>query len=232
MSPDRPIRRIENVPGEEVADLVNFAEELQPFYECYKTYSTAAGDIDPNSPNHPDKMHEIGNHCRAIRKRCLLSRNSVAEQIGVPPVQLAAFEGGLIPPADLPEGFGDKLSNVLSEALHPPITNVVNQLETNLGERLTALIAGVRTVELVHQWTEGTRVPSRSNEDRLRLAHDVLRQMVAASETPETIRAWFMGTDPHLEDKAPALVIGTTSMKNMGKIEGKILKAAYAFLEE
>lgn len=102
---------------QEVERMVQFGIELRPYWIRYQTYVQESGSIYPTSPAHPSRMHETGLRCRRIRNHCSLPRDFVAEQLGVPPVQLAAFEGGLIPPVDLPEGFAQNLSEILRRGL-------------------------------------------------------------------------------------------------------------------
>jgi hypothetical protein len=47
--------------------------------------------------------------------------------------------------------------------------------------------------------------PVRS-EQRLRQAYQGT-QFLLEAEAPDTVRAWFMGMDPYLDDQAPALVL-------------------------
>ena len=62
-------------------------------------------------------MREIGNRTREIRRDADLSRREVAWRMDIDHVQLAAFEGGLVPQTDLPRWFPQRLGAVLSAAL-------------------------------------------------------------------------------------------------------------------
>lgn len=108
---------------EDMKEFEQFAEQLTPYHHRYMVYLSRLESIDPKSSSHPIKMMETGFRCRAIRKQCGLSRDEIAQQVGVELVQLAAFEGGLIPPADLPEGFAQKLSAVLTKGLEQKATS-------------------------------------------------------------------------------------------------------------
>lgn len=111
----RAIMDSSGVIDEELWELDQFREKLLPYYHRYAKY--VARVTDPASPSHPDQMRENGRRFRLARKQAGLSRAVVAEQMGVDPVQLAAFEGGLVPPDDLPEDFVRRLRKILSDAL-------------------------------------------------------------------------------------------------------------------
>ena len=110
---------------EEIAqEMEQFEEKLIPYYNRFLIHTKRV--IDPASPSRPDRMKEIGVRCRDIRKACRLKREEVARMMDIDPVQLVAFERGLIPPMDLPEEFAQKLSTILIEKImenpEPPAT--------------------------------------------------------------------------------------------------------------
>ncbi len=81
--------------------------------------------------------------------------------------------------------------------------SIVVYLTENLGNRLVALIAGVdhRTVD---RWVAtADRQPSFAKEKTLRDAYTVF-QLVLQAEAAPTVRAWFMGMNPQLDDLSPA----------------------------
>lgn len=106
---------LDEVTPRELEELEQFREKLLPYYHRYMDYVARA--TDPTSPSHPVRMRQIGHHYRVLRRHAGLSRAKVAEEMGGDPVQLAAFEGGLIPPEDLPQGFPERLSQFLGGAL-------------------------------------------------------------------------------------------------------------------
>jgi hypothetical protein len=103
----------------------------------------------------------------------------------------------------------------------PPVEAIVAYLGDVLGERLTAVIAGVDDAELLHQWIRGEGYPPAEAERSLRDAYEIVR-MLLEHESPGTVRAWFRGVNPFLSDEAPALVISKDPRRVMG--------AANAFL--
>ena len=67
-------------------------------------------------------------------------------------------------------------------------------------------MAGVNDVKAVTEWAEGTRPPAKETLDRLRTAHLAL-SILRDREDLQTIKAWFRGMNPLLEDKSPALTL-------------------------
>ncbi|MCC7104706.1 MAG: XRE family transcriptional regulator [Chloroflexi bacterium] len=98
---------------------------------------------------------------------------------------------------------------------------VVAFLQELLGQRLTAVIAGVSDAKAVSKWARQERAPHPEAEQRLRAAYQVA-QLLLSTESSDTVRAWFIGMDPDLDDRAPALVIGEDSVR--------VLQAARNFL--
>ncbi len=67
------------------------------------------------------------------------------------------------------------------------------------GASTVAVIGGVNETRAVQQWMS-EREPQR--QDALRFALQ-LATMIATSGNPERARAWFAGSNPHLDDKCP-----------------------------
>lgn len=84
--------------------------------------------------------------------------------------------------------------------------SVVTFLSEHLGNRLLALTVGVNP-RTVGRWvTDPDRIPNFDTEVRLRAAYQVF-QALQRVDAPVTIRAWFMGMNPQLEDRSPAEAI-------------------------
>jgi hypothetical protein len=101
------------------------------------------------------------------------------------------------------------------------LPDVVREVESVLGQRLTAVIAGVADVKAVGKWARGERTPRTDAEQRLRDAYYVTTLLLQL-ETPSTVRAWFSGMNPELDDRAPALVLSEDP--------ARVLQAARTFL--
>ena len=106
-------------------------------------------------------------------------------------------------------------------AVRAPVSEVAGRLQDVLGQRLTAVVAGVNDAKAVGRWARGARSPHPDAERRLRNAYQVVGVLLEY-DAPETIRAWFGGMNPHLGDHAPAQVIATEPEQ--------VLQAAQAFI--
>jgi hypothetical protein len=101
------------------------------------------------------------------------------------------------------------------------VPSIVGSLQDVLGQRLVAVSAGVRDAKAVGKWARGERVPHPDAEQRLRHAYQIV-QLLLERESAETVRAWFVGMNPELDDQAPALVLADDAVR--------VLQAARAFL--
>ena len=101
------------------------------------------------------------------------------------------------------------------------ITQIVVKLEVVLSQRLTAVVAGSKDSRTIRAWAQGVRAPSLEAERRLRDANAVVGLLLEL-EAPETVRAWFCGMNPNLDDQAPVLALATMPQE--------VLRAARAFV--
>jgi hypothetical protein len=104
------------------------------------------------------------------------------------------------------------------------IQEISRLLQEVLTRRLTAYIAGVRDAKTVTRWATGkvTEIRDYETERRLRTAYEITRLLLAV-ESPQTIRAWFIGLNPEIDDTSPAEAI------NEGRQRDALL-AARAFM--
>ncbi|HEY2056216.1 MAG TPA: hypothetical protein VGH14_19980 [Solirubrobacterales bacterium] len=79
-------------------------------------------------------------------------------------------------------------------------------LEEVLGRKLVAALSGVADPKAVGRWASGERSPRPAAEEKLRVAYQVFR-LLLAEESRHTIRAWFIGLNPQLNDESPVMVI-------------------------
>lgn len=89
-----------------------------------------------------------------------------------------------------------------------------------LGPKLSAFIFDTNP-KTVKRWAEGT-TPRHEAGERLQTLHMILRLLLAA-ESRHTVRAWFVGLNPQLDDESPARAI------REGR-ERQVLTAAKSFL--
>lgn len=87
---------------------------------------------------------------------------------------------------------------------------LVGSLLGVLGLRLTAVVAGISDAKAVGKWSRGERSPRPDVEQRLRNTFQIA-QLLLQHELTETVRSWFVGMNPYLDDQAPALVLGERS---------------------
>src|SRR5215217_4901410 len=77
-----------------------------------------------------------------------------------------------------------------AQATRLPIAAVAAYLRDILGQRLTAVVAGVDDAKAVGKWARGERAPHPDAEQRLRHAFQVAELLMQA-EAADTVRAWF-----------------------------------------
>ena len=118
--------------------------------------------------------------------------------------------------------------NVLSDvdahghAMEIPIQAVVSELIDLLGAPLVAVIGGVGETRAVQQWTN-ERTPQRPNVLRFALQ---LATMIARTKDRELARAWFEGSNPHLDDAVPALLLRD---QPLAEVQANLMAAARSF---
>ena len=109
-----------------------------------------------------------------------------------------------------------------SHAMEVPISAAVAELIDLLGAPVVAVIGGVSETRAVQQWTEG-RKPQRPNVLRFALQ---IAAMISSSTDREMARAWFEGSNPHLDDAVPALMLRNQPLLH---IQQRMMSAARLF---
>jgi hypothetical protein len=103
------------------------------------------------------------------------------------------------------------------------VEDIAAFLQDALGQKLVAFMVGVEDPKTVGRWASGKRLPQDpSAEQKLRAAYQVFR-LLATQESPHTVRAWFVGLNPQLDDESPATAISESRTRD-------VLVAARAFL--
>lgn len=100
------------------------------------------------------------------------------------------------------------------------IARIVSDLLTR---DLTAYIVKVSDAGTVNRWISGQVRPRTRYEQKLRLTYEIVQLLRAAENSDETIRAWFLGLNPNLDDDPPAEAIREGRLK-------ETLAAARAFI--
>jgi hypothetical protein len=106
-------------------------------------------------------------------------------------------------------------------AVRLTVPAIVGSLQDVLGQRLVAVLADISDAKAVGKWARGERSPHPDAEQRLRHAFQIV-QLLLERESAETVRAWMVGMNPDLEDRAPALVLTEDPVR--------VLQAARSFL--
>lgn len=94
-----------------------------------------------------------------------------------------------------------------SEAVRAEWAEVVSTLNDHLGNSIVAMMSGV-TPETVSRWSDKRRKasPKPDSERRLRDAYAVFVDLVKV-DSPHTVRAWVIGSNPCLGDASPVEMI-------------------------
>ncbi len=107
-------------------------------------------------------------------------------------------------------------------AMSLPISVVVQELTDLLGATTVAAIGGVGETRAVQQWIGG-REPQRAHVLRFALQ---IATMIAAVGDRELAQAWFHGSNPHLNDAVPVLLLRNSPLP---EVRAKLMAAARAF---
>lgn len=86
------------------------------------------------------------------------------------------------------------------------IADIARFLQENLGQKLVAYLAKVSDEKTVGKWASGQQAPRNEAEERLRAAFQIFH-LLQSEESPHTVRAWFVGMNPQLDDLSPAEAI-------------------------
>jgi hypothetical protein len=80
---------------------------------------------------------------------------------------------------------------------------------------LTAYAAGVQEGKTVTRWASGevTEIRDFEVEQRLRTTYEIVL-LLLVHESPHTVKAWFIGMNPELDDVAPVEAIRNGQLKD------------------
>jgi hypothetical protein len=92
------------------------------------------------------------------------------------------------------------------DAVVSSTADVARYLQEVLGQKLAGYIAGVADAKAVGGWATGDRAPRAEAEQKLRSGYQIFR-LLLTEESPHTVRAWFLGLNPQLNDESPATAI-------------------------
>ena len=104
---------------------------------------------------------------------------------------------------------------------------IVAELVTILGKKLTAYIGGVKDTRVVERWiSEEVTEPYRDVDQRVRLAYRIAKTL-SEHEHPRVVQAWFTGLNPELQERAPIRLVREGDVDKVGP---EVLNAMRAFL--
>lgn len=108
-----------------------------------------------------------------------------------------------------------------TQAMSLPISEIVAKLLELLDATTIAVIGGVQETRAVHGWLNG-REPQRPQVLRFALQ---LASMLAVPDA-EICKAWFHGSNPHLNDRVPMIMLRDGPLP---EVQGELLAAARLF---
>jgi hypothetical protein len=127
---------------------------------------------------------------------------------------------------DAKEHAVPKLHDASAEAhrttVESSVADIAAYLQDALGQKLVAYMADVQDPKTVGRWAKGRLPQDSGTETKLRGAFQVF-QLLLTEESPHTVRAWFVGLNPQLDDESPATAISEGRIRD-------VLVAAKAFL--
>lgn len=147
---------------------------------------------------------------------------------GAPVVGAAVTAGQNVTVGRGPQKVTGRVDSVSAEAqahrsaMQASFSDMAAYLQEVLGQRLTAHIADVEDPQTVGRWIKGGRKPRAESEERVVAAYQIF-QLLLSEEAPQTIRAWFLGLNPQLDDSSPAQALREGQFK-------QTMGAARAFL--
>jgi hypothetical protein len=116
-------------------------------------------------------------------------------------------------------------ATVSDEATRLPIGDVASYLQEQLGQKLTAYLSGVTDPKMVGRWAASKAQPRDEREMRLRDAFKATKMLVAAFGA-QTAKAWWVGSNTRLDDRAPAAIVRGATDPDMLRF---VVPAARAF---
>ena len=113
------------------------------------------------------------------------------------------------------------------KAMSAKFPEILQELVSLLGRKLTAYIASVKDARAVDRWIAGESDPQKEEiERRLRLTYQVAA-MIAEHDSAAVVQAWFIGLNPELDDAIPLQLLREGNLEKDGK---RVLVAARAFV--
>jgi hypothetical protein len=98
-------------------------------------------------------------------------------------------------------------------ALESDLTLAVKSLVAALGNALVAVIVD-RDAKTVSRWAAG-RGPKGVDQQRRIMDTLQIVELLRTADSPSTVRAWFMGMNPELDDENPAELLASGRVRDV-----------------
>lgn len=98
------------------------------------------------------------------------------------------------------------LASAHDKAIRTSAPDIARYFQDLVGQKLTAYMTGVHDPKAIGKWASGQRAPRGESERRLRDAYQIA-MLISMYDSDSTVRAWLVGMNPLLGDRAPAAVI-------------------------
>lgn len=95
-----------------------------------------------------------------------------------------------------------------------------------LGQRITAYAVGIRDPRSIGRYARSEQAPRSETAQRLRHLFEIT-QVLLARETPETVRAWMVGSHPLLDDRAPVELLHEDDHPPVDRTAGADTRTGY-----
>ena len=115
------------------------------------------------------------------------------------------------------------IEDVHQRAVTASTAEKAEYLQELFGQNLTALMTGVDNPKTVGRWARG-QVPHAANGKRIQDVYQIAL-LLDLAQSRQTAQSWFMGMNPHLGDRSPALVLADETDGAL-----RVMQAARAFL--
>jgi hypothetical protein len=108
---------------------------------------------------------------------------------------------------------------ILEEAHRASVFNTIDEiagkLQTVLGQRLTAYAVGVKDPKAIGKYARGENEPREDTVQRLRDLYRIVT--ILGHEQPDVVRAWMIGSNPYLDDRAPIELLHEENIKPVAR---------------
>jgi hypothetical protein len=119
--------------------------------------------------------------------------------------------------------------SAMQRAAMTPLPQVVAKVAEALGDRLTAVIADVKTTRTLRAWIQNGDVPIEAGK-RLQGALAAIA-LLSAEFRPDEVSAWFSAMNDELGDASPAMVLRGAQTIEEGELRSRaVISAAKAHL--